>query len=64
MSVVDTTDYKEVELGSADDAGADLARSPSKIKRQDVKWPRVSFRVKDKNILQDCWGHVVSRCSA
>lgn len=67
MSVVEATKYSEVELGGADGEGQNghangespgMARTPSKVKRQDVKWSDVNFRVKDKVILQDCWGHV------
>lgn len=65
MSIVAADQYHEVELGEVEEGGSSVAaideigRSPSKLKRQDVKWSKVNFRVKDKQILSDCWGHVV-----
>lgn len=60
MSVVVDTQYTEVELGdSGEGRSAALDRTPSKVKRQDLRWSKVNFRVGEKKILQDCWGHVV-----
>ena len=57
-------EYAEVELGNSEPTGTDVeeqgsvARSPSKLNRMDVKWSKVNFKAKDKQILNDCWGHV------
>ena len=48
--------YTEVELGVAREEN--LVRSPSKSKQQDLKWSGVNFRVKDKRILENCWGYL------
>jgi hypothetical protein len=63
--------YTDVELGERTCPGEggveggveggtpmESVRAPNAVKLEDIKWTQINFRVKEKQILSNCWGHV------
>ena len=56
---MELTTYTSAKVNDIENLDGVALPSPFKHKEpQDLRWVNIDFKVGEKNILKDCWGHV------